>query len=284
MLYIVVPTYNRVEICKRFIDDLSRQTFQGYKLVLVDHGRIKVQIENEIEPHKIKLITSDVNGWARAVNIGLRYVLKDSIDINDHVLIINDDVILSKQYLTTVDESIKEKPLAVLGTCCVDKIKKVTLRVSIKLSKLQAKHIYCYQYINPQELPQGFIESDVLTGKGTVFPVRILRKIGIYAEDKLPHYKADHELVWRAKKKGFEVFLSTKMQLLTLSDQKTANGKESLISTFKFLYFDLRSTMKLKDWWNYARLAYSLPYAIYFFIMNFLRNTIDILITYYRTK
>lgn len=284
MLYIVVPTYNRIEICKHFLKDLSHQTYQDFKLVLVDHGKNKVNLNNELDPNKIKLIISDVNGWARAVNVGLRYILEDSHNINDHVLIINDDIILSNDYLAKVAESITEKPDAVLGTCCIDKNKNLTLRVSIKLNRLKAQHIYCYQYINPDQLPLGYIDSDVLTGKGTVFPVEMLRKIGIYAEDKLPHYKADHELVWRAKKNGYDVFSSTKMQLLTLSDQKTANGKESLWETFRFQYFDFRSVLKIKDWWNYAKLAYSFPYAIYFFVMNFLRNNVHILVTYYRTR
>ena len=117
---------------------------------------------------------------------------------------------------------------------------------------MKAKHIYLYQNIAPSKIRDEYIDSDVLTGKGTVFPLSILDKIGIYNEEKLPHYKADHELVWRARKSGFKVYASTKMQLRTLSDQKTASGKERFLSNVRFLYFDMRSTMRIKDLWNYS--------------------------------
>lgn len=281
MLYIVVPTYNRIEICKKFIGYLEEQTCQDYFLVLVDHGKEKTNIVAD----KTLVIESEVNGWARAVNVGLRYVLeeKKAAD-NDAVLIINDDVILPKEYLANVQSSLMEKRNAILGTCCIDQNTKKTLRVAIRLNKVKAKHIYQYQKIDEDVLPNGYLESDVLTGKGTVIPVHILRDIGIYAEEKLPHYKADHELIWRAKKHNYEVYASTKIRLYTLSDQKKASGKESLGKTVKFFFSDMRSTINVKDWWNYAKLAYSRPYALYFFILNFVRNTVGMLIDYVRTR
>lgn len=279
MIYIVVPTYNRVETCLHFVEDLNRQTYQDYHLVLVDHGKTKTGIEGE----KITRIESDVNGWARAINVGLRHILSVSNE-KDSVLIINDDVLLPTDYLFNISESIKEKPGAILGTCCIDQNTKKNLRVAIVLNRLKAKHIYLYQKKTEDELPDGFLESDVLTGKGTVIPVQVLKKIGIYAEDKLPHYKADHELIWRAKNAGVPVYASTIMRLYTLSDQKKASGKEPFFQTVKFMYTDMRSTLRVRDWWNYAVLAYPKPYALYFFCVNFLRNTAGMIIDYIRSR
>lgn len=279
MIYIVVPTYNRINTCLHFVSDLEKQTYQDYHLVLVDHGKIKTGIEGV----KITRIESDVNGWARAINVGLSYVLSVAGE-KDVVLIINDDVLLPDDYLCNISESIKEKPGAILGTCCVDQNTKKNLRVSIILNRLKAKHIYHYQNMLETELPVGYLESDVLTGKGTVIPISVLNKIGIYAEEKLPHYKADHELIWRAKKAGIQVYTSTRMKLYTLSNQKKASGKEPFGQTVKFMYFDMRSTIRVRDWWNYAMLAYSKPYALYFFCLNFMRNTVGMIIDYVRTR
>ena len=279
MIYIVVPTYNRVEICKHFISDLRKQSFQDFHLVLVDHGKIKTGIEGE----KIARIESDVNGWARAVNVGLRFVLEKASE-KDSVLIINDDVILTEDYLWNINESVREKPGAILGTCCIDQNTKKNLRVAIRLNRIKAKHIYLYQKRTEDELPNGYIESDVLTGKGTVIPIEVLKKVGIYAEEKLPHYKADHELIWRAKKAGVLVYASTRMRLYTLSDQKKASGNDPLWQTLKFMFTDMRSILRVRDWWCYANLAYSKPYALYFFAVNFLRNTIFMMVDYIRTR
>lgn len=280
MLYIVVPTYNREVVCRNFINYLHNQTRQDYHLVLVDHGKNKVNIDNS----NITIIHSNVNGWARAVNVGLRHVLTICDKSKDYVLIINDDVILSNKYIEGVYDSIEKKSNVVLGTCCLDQNTNLTLRVAIRLNRLKARHIYLYQNIDLSKIRDEYIDSDVLTGKGTVFPLFILDQIGIYNEEKLPHYRADHELVWRAKRNGFKVYASTKMQLRTLSDQKIANGKETFLSNVKFLYFNMRSTMKIKDLWNYSILAYKFPFSFYFFIMNFVHNNICMLITYFRTR
>ena len=69
---------------------LNQQVFNGYTLVLVDHGQKKTGIKDS---EKIKVIFSDVNGWAKAVNVGLRYVLNQDLQDDDCVLIINDDVV-----------------------------------------------------------------------------------------------------------------------------------------------------------------------------------------------
>lgn len=282
MIYIVVPTFNRPKTCLHFVKDLYTQSFTDYLLVLVDHGSQKVA---GLVDDKIIHLFSDVNGWARAVNVGLRYVLSRA-GKGDSVLIINDDVLLEDDYLESVSCAHQMCPDAVLGTCCIDQRTNMTLRVAIRLHRLKAKHLYLYQNKDASFLDSlpAFIDSDVLTGKGTVFPVPVLLEVGIYNEEKLPHYKADHELVWRAKKKGYGVYACTRMRLRTLSDQKRADGKEPFLKTVKFLFFDMRSTMRLKDWWNYARLAYSFPYALYFFMMNFIYNTVAMIITYIRTR
>lgn len=283
MLFIIVPTYNRVEICRHFLADLRKQSNQNFELVLVDHGKEKVDVTDSVI--RIHYIDSDVNGWARAVNVGLRYVLKLS-PREGHVLIINDDVLLDESYIQTVYDSISEKPDSVLGTICVDKNTHQTLRVAIRLNRLKGFFTYWYQFIPVKELltQEMFIESDVLTGKGTVFPISMLNDIGIYCEDKLPHYKADHELVWRAKKAGYDVFASTKMQLFTVSDQRTADGKLSFRENIRFLFYDMRSTINIKDLWNFSTLAFKFPYSLYFYLVNLFRNIAGMLITLYRTR
>lgn len=281
MIYIVVPTYNRVDICKAFVSSLKEQTFQDYQLILIDHGRIKTKIQEE----KIITIESNVNGWAKAVNIGLNEILSfNDVKDSDAILIINDDVKLHKGYLESIVRSMKDKPDAILGTCCLDSSSQKTLRVAISLNRIKAKHIYMYQGIIREEIPYEYVESDVLTGKGTVIPYKILKQIGIYNEELLPHYKADHELIWRAKKMGVGVYAAKNMYLWTLSDQKTANGKEALLDTIKFMLFDMKSTINIRDWWNYAKLAYSKPYAVYFWILNFIRNYVGMFVDYIRTK
>lgn len=281
MIYIVVPTFNRVEICNQFIEYLNQQVFNGYTLVLVDHGQKKTGIKDS---EKIKVIFSDVNGWAKAVNVGLRYVLNQDLQDDDCVLIINDDVVLREDYLKKVNDIVKEKPKSIVGSCCIDKRNNKILRASIVLNKYKALYIYHYQGLDASVLSSDYIESDVLTGKGTIIPINILKEIGIYEEEKLPHYKADHELVLRAKKRGFDVIVAPELKVYTLSDQREPKADDTIKDLFKFFYFDMLSTIRIKDWWYFAILSYPFSYAIYFFLINFIRNTMGMLYMYWKRR
>lgn len=144
MIYIIIPTYNRVEVCNNFINQLKNQTYQDFKVILIDHGSIKTGIPSS---DKITVLQSNVNGWAKAINIGLRFIMDKEKTNDDYVLIINDDVTIENDYLLNVHQSILEKPEAILGTCCINEKNNKTLRVAIKINKLKAKNIYISKYI-----------------------------------------------------------------------------------------------------------------------------------------
>lgn len=281
MIYIVVPTYNREVICKKFVAMLEKQTFQDYKLILVDHGKHKVDLyENE----KIKVIKSDVNGWARAVNVGLKYILTISQNVDDIVLVINDDVYLENNYLSKIEECINEKPNSIIGTCCINKKNNKTLRVSIKIDKIKAKNIYLYKGIDFNSIPDGYLESELLTGKGVVIPVDVFKCIGLYNEEKLPHYKADHELIWRAKKSGISVYVTNKLILYTYADQKRVKSTETYLENMKKMFFSMTSTYNLKDLVNYSFVSFDNIYAIYYILLNFFRYILFNTADYFKAK
>lgn len=280
MIYIVVPTYNRKNICLNFIKAIENQSYQDYKLILVDHGKNKTGIN---EKKQLIVLESDVNGWARAINIGLRYVLKNASD-EDYVLIINDDVDIQEDYLQSVYNSIRDKPGAIIGSCCINKKNGKTLRVAIKIDKIRAKNRYLYQKTNINEIPKDYIESDLLTGKGTVFPVKVLKNIGIYNEKLLPHYKADHELVWRAKVSGIEIYASKQMILKTFADQKRAVREKTLINNLKFMLFNMLSTYNLVDLYHYSFLCFNKLYGLYYFVINSIRYILGNIYLHFKSR
>lgn len=281
MLYILVPTYNRVDVCKSFIRQVYEQTDTHFKLIIVDHGQEKVKIDDE----NIVFIESDVNGWARAVNVGLRYILRNADDIDSsYVLVINDDVELPVDYIERIKRSINENPSSVIGSYCIDINDNKILRGSIKLNKLKAKFMYADKNKTLDQIENKIKDSHVLTGKGVVFPCSLLSKYGIYAEEKLPHYKADHELVWRMHKKGVNVIVSKEMYLYTVSDQMSVDIKMSLLKNYRKLFFKMTSIYNLKDLFKYSILSFGYFYGIYFFVRNFFRYVLFILLKYVRTN
>lgn len=280
MLYIVVPTFNRIEIFQNFIKQIKSQNYQDYKLVIVDHGSKKTNYKDSEDI----VIESDVNGWSYAINVGIRYVL-DNMDTSDddYIMVINDDVLMENDYLLKTIEAISLKPQACIGSCCFDWNTNKILHVNMILNKKNAAFEYLNRHLELEELSENFYESDVLKGRGTVWPVRVLRDIGIYNEKKLPHYRADHELAWRAKKCGYEVCVSGNMRLGAILDSPNRIDKsKGFIENYNRIFNHMISTENTKDLWNYANCLFNKGYALWFFGLNWLRFHVYFIICYVR--
>lgn len=274
MLYIVVPTFNRIDIMNNFIKQIKMQTYKEYKLVIVDHGTIDFKC-NDLEVTCVK--TSPDKWWAGAVNEGLRYVLKNFKPKNsDLFLVINDDVIINEDYLENAINEAEKNPNCLIGSVCFEYYSKLTHDVNIILDKKNA----CFRLMN-QGLTLKEIElfeteelkTDVLTGRGVIIPCGIIKKIGLYNEKKLPHYFSDFELPWRAKKMGYNLVVSKKMIVYTIVDSYNVyDNSLSMTKNLKKIFFDMKSLNRISDSWNLAKLCFTPIYALYFTLINFMRG------------
>lgn len=282
MLYIVVPTYNRIQIFNAFVRQLKEQTNQEYKLIVVDHGNEKTHFTD----NDVVMIESEVNGWSYAINIGIRYVLNlAEVTEKDYIMVINDDVLMESDYIENVWKSIRERPNSVIGSGCFDWDTGKILHVNMILNKPKA--IFYYRNLDKtrNELTAPFYKSDVLKGRGTVFPVWILRKIGIYDEKKLPHYRADHELAWRARKSGYDVCVGGRMWLgAKLDSPHTLDGRLSIKENYRRIFKDMISTQNTKDLWNYSKCCFGGIYGLYFYLLNFVRFHLFFVLEYSRER
>lgn len=267
-LYVVVPTYNRISVFREFIRQLNSQVNQHFFLVVVDHGQEKTNYKSE----NCIVIESNVNGWSYAINVGIRYVLSVA-DESDYILIINDDVLMDQHYIETIHDLIRHYPQTVIGSICYESGSGRTLHVNMKLNYVKAKFDYLNKGIEYRKLQGKIFDSDVLKGRGTIYPVGVFKKIGVFAEEKLPHYRADHEMAWRAKKQGYEVCVSGDLALGAILDSPHVFEKRfSIHENYKRLFKDMISTHNTKDLWNFAFCCFSPGYALYYFINNWIKD------------
>lgn len=281
MLYIVVPTFNRNEIFHEFIRQLQMQTYQDYRVVAVDHGTKKV----EGEWPKVTILNGEPSlWWTGAINMAINHVLAlDCLKNTDHILVINDDITIDKRYLEKVDKAIALKPNACIGSLCYDLNTNKIKHLNMHINYLKACYDYNLKGKNRESLKEPFYESDVLKGRGTVFPVSILKQIGIYNDARLPHYRADHELAWRAKMRGFEVVVSSEMCIgAILNSPHEIDKKLGIARNYKNIFMHRVSTRNTKDLWNYAFVCFNPLYAFYFSVINMVRDHLFFLIQYYK--
>jgi glycosyltransferase involved in cell wall biosynthesis len=101
-IYILLPVHNRREITRDFIDCLAKQTWQNYHLVLIDDG--STDGTEQMVRERVENLTV-IRGygdwwWAGCLQQGFNFLKKEGLSHDDYVLIINDDVVFGKDFLT----------------------------------------------------------------------------------------------------------------------------------------------------------------------------------------
>ena len=58
MIFILVPTFDRVKETKFFLDSLNKSIKEEYKVILIDDHPDKITVKNIQQTNDIKIITS----------------------------------------------------------------------------------------------------------------------------------------------------------------------------------------------------------------------------------
>ncbi len=270
-VWIVVPVFEREDSLEKFVSCLKYQTHQNYKLVVVDHGKRSLQIA--LNDPRVEIIRgSHKMWWTAAINRGIRHVLKDrSVKAETPVLIQNDDVVFGQDYISTLLEDWEGRKDSIVGSLCLDNDTHKIIRANIILEESKGNLKYFYRGKDLSSITSnGPLGSDVLTGRGTLIPASVFWEVGLYNERLLPHYRADNELIYRAKKKGYRIMVSTRAIVYSRLDSHY-KLKNNLASKYKYL-FDRKSLYNIKDLFFYSYLCFDLAYGTYFFKENLKRN------------
>lgn len=271
---IVVTVFNRPEEIYHFIGQILSQTHQDFRLVVVDHGTVTGDYSRFDDPRLHILSGSQSLWWSGATNIGIKYVLRE-IPQTNFVLLINPDVQITADYLEAIVEIGTRNPNSLIGSTCVDSKTNKVLYAGFCLNRLKAEFIREYSNLSINQIDVDLIPSDILTGRGTLVPIQVFKDIGLFSEKTLPHYGADNEFTYRAKRAGYPLLTSSKCIVRTrfnvpILGQSTkcrfilnglfgpnTPGNIPVLLVLSFSYFKP-------------------PYNIYYFAINVLRKALSI--------
>jgi GT2 family glycosyltransferase len=210
-IYILLPVHNRREITRDFIDYLEAQTWQSYHLVLIDDG--STDGTEQMVRERIKNLTV-IRGkgnwwWAGSLQQGFNFLKKEGISDDDYVLIINDDVVFDKEFLSK-------------GISILDNNKQTLL-----LAQLQEEgnsppletgfhadfKTYTFHFASSSE------DINCLHTRGLFLKWVDFVDIGGFHPIILPHYWSDLEFTIRAYKKGYRLLTTPELTLSYNIDQ-----------------------------------------------------------------
>jgi len=277
-IYVVVPVFNRKSLTARFLYCLRQQTFRKFEVIVVDDGSTDGTPELIAQQFsEVQLLRGDGNLlWTGAMNVGIRHALTRAAT-DDAILVINDDLEISPNYLTSLHRVWASMPRTLIGSVAVDidnpefivdggtlvnwwtaKIK--NLNSGRRLSDFAKDH---------------YLDASVLSGRGTLIPVQVFRHIGLYNGK---HYQqtGDQELTVRACRAGYRLIVS--YDGVVKSHTKASCGinvaDSYCLADAKEYFFDVKSHTELRSCFFFAYDTATNPFSfVSFFLLHLARIT-----------
>jgi len=275
MIYIIIPVHNRKEFTRQCLLSLRQQTYKQFKVVVIDDGSTDGTEEMLAKEFpEVHVIKGDGNlWWTAAMNLGVNYVLKISKD-EDYILTLNNDLYVKNDYLENIINAIKNKPGSLIGSISVDaEEQSKILDAGVKINWITAKYHNLSENMKEMKEIDEYLRVDALPGRGTLIPVEVFRKVGIFNHKLLPHYGADYEFSIRAKKRGYKLFVHHKLIVYSFSKETGLNNSIKKLKWSEWIksYVAIKSPNNLKYRWNFAKLFLPKVYVVPFFILDSMR-------------
>jgi GT2 family glycosyltransferase len=197
MIYILLPTYNRKEITRSFLDSLSIQTYKNYTIINIDDSSIDGTSEliKSYFPSSIILKGNGNLWWAGALQMGVKWLKKNNVDIANYILIINDDSTFDQNFLKMGLSIIEKKEKSLLLAKSISKENGMILDQGLKIDWKNFRFNY--------DIKKN--ETNCFSTRGLLLKIEDLFSIGSFHPKMLPHYGSDYEFTHRAFKKYFNL-------------------------------------------------------------------------------
>src|SRR5947207_11557581 len=114
VVYAVVPAHNRRDKTLRFLRSFADVTYPRKRVVIVDDGSTDgTRQAIELNHPDVPVLTGDGDlWWSGGTNAGIRYALEQGADF---ILTINDDSIMSPDFLDHLVAAARQDPLRIVG-------------------------------------------------------------------------------------------------------------------------------------------------------------------------
>lgn len=256
-IHVLVPVFNRLELTKRVLDLLKAQNVnEPLKIVVIDDGSTDGTANFLASQLNITVAKGDGSlWWGGAIELGLQAVLKDC-QSTDWVLLVNNDTQFDTNFIQRLLDTARAYAPAAVGSAICDESKPDhllsigaaldtwRLRVCDKLEKTR--------FWDSTKDPHPV---DVLSGRGTLYPVAVFYSIGTMRTIWLPHYLADYELALRVRNAGYKLLVSE--SAATLSKNEYGNSYQP--AQWRDKFFAVRSPYYLPAilafWWRASSLV-----------------------------
>jgi len=252
-VFAIIPVFNRLHFTRECIQHLKAQTYRPIKIVVADGGSTDKTVESIRAEHPdVEVLTSKMElWWAGSMAMGIEYALEESLGAEDCVLMINNDTQIPPGYVEKLMLAVKTYDAAV-GALVVDS--RDATRV-LDAGEYIDWATYSFPVKSSIDVGECFCDDvDVLPGRGSMVPLRMIRAAGNVDAKMFPHYLADYEFFYRLKQKGCRLGVCYETSILAHIEETgivPTTGKSGFRSIWHET-FSRRSMSNVVDHWRFV--------------------------------
>jgi len=202
---LIIPTYNNLKCLKLLLDSIKKCTSVIYKIIVVDASTNEETFQYLQTCADIISIRSEKTSFSKSVNKGLK------ISTSEFICILNDDIIVSDNWLSYMVETCKTTNgiVGVLSNCDFGWqnnnkiiIKDIELLPGVNtFTQIQPIVQDIYSYRSPYN---DVLERPWVAFYCTLFSRELLNKVG-YLDEEFVNSGEDVDFCYRATKMGYKI-------------------------------------------------------------------------------
>lgn len=252
-VFVVIPVFNRIAFTKECLNCLRAQTYAPLCLIVVDGGSTDGTSEylRQHYPQVVILQGKEELWWGGAMQLGIEYCLQQSRNENDMLLMMNNDTLIEKLYVETLVRVSRERNAAV-GGLIVDSRDPSHI---LDAGEFVDWKTYSFPVKTAIESGETFLEGvDLLSGRGTLVTLSMIRQVGNVNADRFPHYISDCEFFSRLKRHGFHLGVTYEATIRSHVEETGLFAGEASQLTIRQAWkalFSIRSMDNMRNHWRF---------------------------------
>ena len=251
-VFAIIPVFNRLRFTLTCVDCLRAQTYPSVRVIVADGGSTDgtVDILRREHPDVVVLEEGRTLWWTGAMRLGIAWVLAHSRHPDDMVLMMNNDTLVGPSYVDTLARVSRETGAAV-GALIVDSRDPTRILDAGEFIDWREYAFPVKTVIEPGETRCDRV--DVLPGRGSLVPLRMIRAAGNVDDRRFPHYVADYEFFSRLRRHGFKLVVTYEAKLAAHVEETGLVPARHYLTAAQMwrLLFSRRSMSNVIDHWRF---------------------------------
>lgn len=235
-VFVILLNFNNMDVMNNCLKSLTAIDYPNFEIILVDNHSTDGSFEKakEFFPHITYYQNNSNLGFSAGNNVGIKHALKNRADF---VLLLNNDTIVEKDFLTKLVDIAQNEPAA--GIVCPliygPDMKKVWFSRG-KIDWIRMKTIH-----ETRSFSGHSYDSKFISGCAMLIPTKVFEKTGLLDEDYFLYWE-DADFCIKVRKAGFRTIVASNSKIYHFEISESVNKSKLYWLVLSALIFFKKNT------------------------------------------